>query len=208
MRNLFAALLAATSLLPVAAQAQDTAPANVAGSFAGFRVEGNIGWDKTQSLGRNSEKLGYGGSAGFDGNLTDRIVVGPEVSYWRPNRGRNRTSIPGVVGGTVSHEGREMWAGDVRVGYRVTPDLLVFGKGGYVNQAQRSYFAAPAGQIGYATRGHADGWQAGAGLQYAPHDRFAFAPANMYVSAQYVYSDFDNHTRDQHAMAGIGFRFR
>ncbi|UAK24747.1 outer membrane protein [Sphingomonas nostoxanthinifaciens] len=207
MRRVSIALVVA-AMAPVAAHAQDAAPANVAGSFGGFRIEGNIGWDRTQSLGRGNNRLGYGGSAGWDGNLTDRIVVGPEVTYWRPNDNRNTNSVPGVNGGTVSHQGREMWSGDIRVGYRVTPDLLVFGKGGYVNQAQRSFFDAPAGQVGYATRGHADGYQFGGGVQFAPHDRFSFAPANMYVSAQYVYSQFDNHTRDQHAMAGVGFRFR
>jgi outer membrane immunogenic protein len=208
MRNRAIVALAATCLAAFSAHAQDAAPTNIAGTFAGFRLEGNVGWDKTQSLGRNNEKLGYGGSVGFDGNLTDRIVIGPEFTYWRPNRGENRTVVPGVAGGTVVHEGREMLSGDIRIGYRATPDLLIFGKGGYVSQSQRSYFFAPVGQTGYATRGHPDGYQFGGGLQYAPHDRFSFAPANMYVSAQYVYSQFDNHTRDQHAMAGIGFRIR
>lgn len=217
MRKVTAAVLAASLLAPFAAQAQDTAPvdsaaapapAYVAGSFGGFRVEGNIGWDRASALGDHNSKLGYGGSAGWDGNLTDRIVIGPEVSYWRPNHNRNTTSAPGVTGGTVFHEGRDMWAGDVRIGFRATPDLLVFGKGGFVTQAQRSTFLAPAGQTGYATRGHADGYQVGGGVQFAPNDHFSFVPANVYISAQYVYSDFDNHTHDQHAMAGIGFRFR
>lgn len=208
MRIVAAVALATASFVAVAAHAQNSAPAAVAGTLAGFRVEGNIGWDKTQSLGQNNEKLGYGGSVGFDGNLTDRIVIGPEFTYWRPNRGENRTSMPGVAGGTVYHEGREMLSGDIRIGYRVTPDLLVFGKGGYVNQSQRSYFNAPIGQTSYSTKGHPDGYQVGGGVQYSPHDRFSFAPANMYISAQYVYSRFDNRTRDQHAMAGIGFRIR
>lgn len=57
-----------TCLVAFSAQAQDAAPANIAASFAGFRLEGNIGWDKIQSLGRNNEKLGCGGSVGFEGN--------------------------------------------------------------------------------------------------------------------------------------------
>jgi outer membrane immunogenic protein len=200
MRKLILAALAAAAALPAAAQAQD----GTAGSFGGFRVEGNVGWDKSQAYGNNNEKLGYGGSAGWDGNLTERVVVGPEVSYWRPNNGRSRVYADD---GRTAHEGRDMWGGAVRVGYRATSDLLVFGKGGYVNQSQRTYFELPRGGVGRSS-GHADGYQVGGGLQYAPHDRFSFAPANMYVSAQYVYSNFDNHTSDQHAMAGVGFRFR
>jgi outer membrane immunogenic protein len=208
MRNGTSIALALVCFAAASAHAQDAAPMNAAGTFAGFRLEGNIGWDKTQSLGRDNEKLGYGGSVGFDGNLTNRIVIGPEFTYWRPNRGQNSTVAPGVAGGTVVHEGREMLSGDIRIGYRVDSDLLIFGKGGYVSQSQRSYFYAPVGQVGYYTHGHPDGYQFGGGLQYAPHDRFSFAPANMYVSAQYVYSKFDNRTKDQHAMAGIGIRLR
>lgn len=199
MKNLVLAALAATSLVPVAAQAQEVAP----GSFAGFRVEGNIGWDKMQSYGNNNEKLGYGGSAGWDGNVSERIVVGPEVSYWRPNNGRNSVVSDN---GLAVKQGRDMWAGTVRVGVRATPDLLVFGKGGYVNQRQRTFVATQTGVL--ESKDHVGGYQVGGGLQYAPADKFSFVPANVYVSAQYAYSRFDNRTKDQHAMAGIGFRFR
>lgn len=199
MKKIILAAIAATAILPAAAQAQEAAP----GSFAGFRVEGNLGWDKQQSYGNNNEKFGYGASAGWDGNLTERIVVGPEVSYWRPNKGRN-----GVVSdsGLAVREGRDMWAGAVRVGFRATPDLLVFGKGGYVNQSQRTYISTPGGIV--RSSDHVGGYQVGGGIQFSPNDKFSFVPANVYLSAQYVYSNFDNHTSDQHAMAGIGFRFR
>ena len=203
MKKLLLAAVAAAAFTGVA-QAQDTAPNPIAaGSFGGFRLEGNIGWDKAQAYGRNNEKLGYGGSAGFDGNLTDRIVVGPEVSYWRPGNGNAVRSADGVE----TQEGRDMWGAAVRVGFRATPDLLVFGKGGYVNQAQRTYYVDAAGNRARSS-GHADGYQVGGGLQFSPQDRFSFVPANVYVSAQYVYANFSNHTVDQHAMAGIGIRFR
>jgi outer membrane immunogenic protein len=216
MRKIIAAGIAAACFAPVAAQAQDTvsttygasasdaAPANAAGSFGGFRIEGNVGWDKAQAYGRNNEKLGYGGSAGFDGNLTDRIVIGPEVNYWHPNHSQNTVVAPD---GGKAQQGRDIWGGAVRIGVRATPDLLVFGKGGYAQQAQRTYFVDVAGNAARSS-GHADGYQVGGGFQYAPHDRFSFAPANLYLSGQYVYSNFSNHTVDQHAMAGVGFRFR
>jgi len=200
MKKIVIAALAAATMVPVAAQAQDVAPS----SFAGFRVEGNLGWDKQQAFGNNNEKFGYGGSAGWDGNVSERIVVGPEVSYWRPNKGRNSVVSDN---GLAVNQGRDMWAGTVRVGVRATPDLLVFGKGGYVNQRQRTYVALPGGGVARDSD-HVGGYQFGGGLQYAPADKFSFVPANVYVSAQYAYSRFDNRTKDQHAMAGIGFRFR
>ena len=199
MKNLVLAALAATTLVPVAAQAQDVAP----GSFGGFRVEGNIGWDKQQSFGNNNEKLGYGGSAGWDGNVNERIVVGPEVSYWHPDGGRSTVLSDN---GLAERRGGDIWGGAVRVGVRATPDLLVFGKGGYVNQHQRTLVTTRTGAV--RTSDHVGGYQVGGGFQYAPNDKFSFVPANVYLSAQYVYSRFDNRSKDQHAMAGIGFRFR
>jgi len=84
---------------------------------------------------------------------------------------------------------------------------LVFGKGGYVNEAQRKLVVADDGASAYS-RGHADGYQYGGGVEFTLHDKFSAVPGGVYVSAQYVRSQFDNHTADNHAMGGIGFRFR
>jgi len=211
MIKLVIAALAAATLVPVAAQAQDVAQAQNAaaaqdvapGSFAGIRVEGNLGWDSQKAYGNHHDKLGYGGSAGWDGNVTNRIVVGPEVSYWHPDAGRNAVNSDNGRATTV---GGDIWGAAVRVGFRATPSLLIFGKGGYVNQSQSSYVATPSAVL--RSSYHVDGYQVGGGVQYSPADRFSFVPANVYLSAQYVYSKFDNHTSDQHAMGGIGIRFR
>jgi outer membrane immunogenic protein len=205
MRN---ALLAAAAIMSLSsvAQAQDTS-ADTTSSFRGFRVEGNAGYDWAHSEGRQNSKFAYGGSAGFDGRIGN-IVIGPEFTYWHPNNNRNTVVTPGALGGTFRHEQRDQLSGDVRIGYLVTPDFLVFGKGGYVNESQREIFLAPAGQVGYARGGHADGYQYGGGLEFTLHDKFSSMPGGLYVSAQYVRSQFDNHTRDQHAMGGIGFRFK
>jgi outer membrane immunogenic protein len=197
-----AALFAATTALATAASAQDMGT-----SFRGFRIEGDAGYDWAHSEGDHNSKFGFGGAVGFDGVIANRIVVGPEFSYWQPNNNRN-TIVSGGPGGTLYHQQRDQLAGDVRVGYLVTPDFLVFGKGGYVSEAQRELFVAPAGQSGYFGRGHADGYQYGGGVEFTLHDKFSAVPGGMYVSAQYVRSQFDNHTADNHAMGGIGIRFK
>jgi outer membrane immunogenic protein len=198
----FAALFAASSLLATAASAQDMQT-----SFRGFRIEGNAGYDWAHSEGTHNSKFAYGGSAGFDGQIGN-IVIGPEFSYWHPNNSRNTVVSSGVAGGTMYHQQRDQLAGDVRVGYLVTPDFLVFGKGGYVNESQRELFVAPTGQRGFSSRGRADGYQYGGGVEFTLHDKFSSVPGGVYVSAQYVRSQFDNHTHDDHAMGGIGFRFK
>lgn len=201
MRNLKIAALAALSLSATAASAQDAGT-----SFRGFRVEGQAGYDWAHSEGNHNGKFAFGGSAGFDGVVANRIVIGPEFNYWHENHGGNTvvTSYPDSV---VAHQQRDQIGGDVRVGYLVTPDFLVFGKGGYVNESQRRLVAFDNGTASYG-RGHADGYQYGGGVEFTLHDRFSAMPGGLYVSAQYVRSQFDNHTRDEHAMGGIGFRFR
>ncbi len=205
------AFLAATAIA-AAFGAQAASAQNVFGdtttSFRGFRIEGNAGYDWAHSEGDHNSKFAYGGAAGFDGQIGDKIVIGPEFSYWHPNHNQNTVVTAGDIGGVVVHQQRDELAGDIRVGYLVTPDFLVFGKGGYVNEAQRKAFFAPTGETGYFGRGHADGYQYGGGVEFTLHDKFSSVPGGLYVSAQYVRSQFDNHTADNHAMGGIGFRFK
>ena len=176
-------------------------------SFRGFHIEGDAGYDWAHSEGNHNSKFSFGGAAGFDGQI-GRVVVGPEFDYWHPNNGRNTVVSAGDIGGTVVHEQRDEMAADVRVGYLVTPDLLVFGKGGYANESQRKIFYAPSGENGYYGSGHADGYQYGGGIEYTLHDKFSMVPGGLFVSAQYIRSQFDNHTREEHAMGGVGFRFK
>lgn len=205
MRNIVLAAAAIMSLSSVA-QAQD-ATSDSTSSFRGFRIEGNAGYDWAHSEGNKNSKFAYGGSAGFDGQI-GRIVIGPEFSYWHPNKNQNTVVTSNALGGTLYHQQRDQLSGDVRIGYLVTPDFLVFGKGGYVNEAQRRFYVAPIGQTGFYSRGRADGYQYGGGVEFTLHDKFSAMPGGLYVSAQYVRSQFDNHTRDEHAMGGIGFRFK
>lgn len=200
MRNLILAAVAAATIC-TAASAEDFA-------FRGFRIEGNAGWDQFRSHGDRNGKFGYGGQAGFDGQIGDKIVIGPEVNYWRPNNNRNVVGYDIGGGAGVLRDSREQWGSAVRVGFLATPALLIYGKGGYVNNSQRSALVGPDGAILARGRTHVGGYQYGGGIEYTLHDRFSFAPTGLYVSAQYVRDEYNNDTSDQHAMGGIGIRFR
>lgn len=207
-------ILAASAaiFLGASAASAQTAPEDTNGStFRGFRAEGNIGWDKFQSQGTNNEKLGYGGQAGFDGVIADKVVVGPEVSYWHPNKGRtvNSTLFAGGRSRLDQRSGDE-WGAAVRVGVLAAPNLLVYGKGGYASnyQVQTVTVTTPTGVIGTRDRDHVSGYQVGGGLEYTLGGRFAGLGSGAYVSAQYVYSNYDNNTSRQRAMAGFGIRFK
>lgn len=197
---IIAAATAALAFVGTAASAQDMTT-----SFRGFRIEGDVGADRFQSQGKNNKKLGYGGTAGFDGQLGDKIVIGAEGSYWRANNWTENCT-GGVIGGTVCDKSFAEFGAAVRAGVLVTPDLLVFGKGGYASNEQRKRFDAPVGETGYYDHGRTDGYQVGGGVEYSLTSYHM--PAPLYVSAQYVYSNFADHTARQRALLGVGVRFK
>jgi outer membrane immunogenic protein len=174
-------------------------------SFRGIRIEGNVGGDRFQSQGVHNDKFGYGATIGFDGVIGGKIVVGPEGSYWRANDWTENCT-PAGPGGDVCHKSFEEWGAAVRLGYLATPNFLIYGKGGYVNNEQRKRFDAPAGQTGYYDHFRSDGYQLGGGLEYTLTNADAKLP--VYVGAQYVYSQYSDHTSRQRVMGSIGFRFK
>ena len=203
------ALLAAAVLSAEAASAFDLA--DVPTSFRGFRIEGNAGGDRWEALGRHRTKFGYGATAGFDGLIYDRVVIGVEGSYWRSNH-YTEICAPGLNGGSVCDKSFEEYGAAVRAGYLVTPKLLLFAKGGYANNEQRKSFN-PSGsrfyvngqivgpeQPYYRHQGYS-GYQVGAGAEYSITNL-------VYANVQYVYSNFETHTLRQRVMGGIGIRFK
>ncbi len=188
--------------------AEPSAMSSTSGTtFRGFRIEGNVGGDRFMSQGVHRDKLGYGGTIGFDGQIGDRIVIGPEATYWRANDYvENVTS--GVVGGTLAHKSFDEYGVGVRAGVLLAPQLLVFGKGGWIDNEQRKRFTAPAGQTSYYDHFNTDGYQVGGGVELSMANRFHGPLSGLYVSAQYVYSRYSDHTSRQKLMGGVGIRFR
>jgi outer membrane immunogenic protein len=174
-------------------------------TFRGIRIEGNAGGDRFQSQGRHRDKFGYGATVGFDGVIGDKIVVGPEASYWRSN---DWTEIcaGGTRGGNVCQKSFQEYGAAVRAGYLVTPNFLVYGKGGYVNNEQRKSFNAPVGQTGYYDHYTTDGYQVGGGVEYSLGRDVMKMP--LFVGAQYVFSQYSDHTSRQRVMGSIGFHFK
>ncbi len=197
------AAIAAMTVSATAASAQDAS--GDTSTFRGLRVEGNLGGDRFQSQGVHNDKFGYGGTIGFDGVIGDRIVVGPEGSFWRANNWTENCTGAGA-GGSVCHKSFEEWGVGVRAGVLVSPRFLVYGKGGYVNNEQRKRLDAPAGQTGYYDHFRTDGYQVGGGVEYTLNDPIMSLP--VFVGAQYVFSRYNDNTSRQRVMGSIGFRFK
>lgn len=205
----------ASALFPTVAglfltQAASAQLFDVPTAFRGFRVEANGGWDRFHSEGARRDKIGYGGTVGFDGIIAEKIVIGAEGTYWRANKGTENCE-PGVNGGTVCRKSFGEYGAAVRAGYLVTPKLLVFGKGGYVSNEQRRRFDAPGTllyinglivgpETSYYRRGPSGGYQIGGGAEYTLVKSF-------YVDVQFIHSNYEEHSRRDRAMAGVGVRF-
>lgn len=210
--NIKAITLTAVIAAGIAAQpafAQDATPTGTEVSsngtgFRGIRLEGNIGADRFQSQGNHNDKFGYGGTVGFDGTIGERIVIGAEGSYWTPGKG-NENSTSFASGRSIDHKAFEEWGAAVRAGVLVTPQMLVFGKAGYVNGEQRKRVEGPTGNTLVYDHYRADGYQVGGGVEYTvmPQGRLP-----VYVNAQYVYSNYHGDTSRQRVMAGVGVRFK
>lgn len=209
--NIKAFTLAAVVAAGVASQpamAQDasvetsTVAANGTG-FRGIRVEGNFGGDRFQSEGNHNDKFGYGGTVGFDGTLGERIVIGAEGSFWRPGNGNENTT--GLAdGNSIDHKAFEEWGAAVRAGFLVSPQMLVFGKAGYVNGEQRRRIEGPTGATLVYDHYRADGYQVGGGVEYT----LTQGRAPVYLNAQYVYSNYHGDSSRQRVMGGVGIRFK
>lgn len=205
IKKLALAATFAAGILAQPAMAQDDA--NTVGSngtsFRGIRVEANAGGDRFQSEGNHNDKIGYGGTIGFDGQIGEKLVIGAEGSYWRANNwNQNVTGLSN--GNTIAHKSFEEYGAAVRAGVLVTPQFLVFGKAGYVNGEQRRSITGPTGAGLVYDHYNADGYQVGGGVEYS----LSQSRTPLYVNAQYVYSDYFGHSARQRVMAGIGIRFK
>jgi len=198
------AMILGAGLMAHPALAQDTASDTSGGTtFRGIRLEANGGGDRINSEGEHHDKFGYGGTIGFDGTIGERFVIGAEATYWRPGSG-NENCLGLADGNSICHKQFEEWGAAIRAGVLVTPKLLVFGKGGYVNGEQRRRIDSPTGQQLVYDHYKPDGYQLGGGVEYTLTE----GRLPVYVDAQYVYSNYHGHSARQRVMGGIGVRFR
>lgn len=139
----------------------------------------------------------FGGFVAYDKTI-GKFVIGAEAGA---NLGTSDSIVGGPLGTSVAVDPK--WSLDLtaRAGHLITPETLVYARGGYVNNRIRTS-ASSLGATTVATENR-DGWMIGAGVEreLIPH-----------VSArlEYRYSDlsegdgeFDRHQ----TLLGISYRF-
>ncbi len=178
---------ASATALTVPAAAQDNS------AFTGPRVEGIAGFDISKAGSDVDNDLNdeedqsidgfmYGVGAGYDIGMGERGVLGVEAEL------TGSTADTEVVDGDLEDigfgaqldTGRDIYVG-ARAGYVVSPNLLLYAKGGYTNA--RYNLLADDGTTELETDVDLDGWRVGAGAEYAVSE-------NSFVKLEYRYSNY------------------
>ena len=206
MRKLAMAIPATVMAIATPALAQD-GPAN--GTFAGGRVEVLAGYDNVQDGGdgdsEGREGLGYGGRIGYDFQRGN-IVYGIDGELTdSTTKARSYNAL--TAGDRFSVEtGRDLYVGG-RLGYVISPQAMIYGKGGYTNaRVESRYQATTTSENELVDKTNLGGFRLGAGLEYK------LTPSS-FVTAEYRYShygDIDGYDIDldrHQLMAGLGIRF-
>ena len=194
-RIALSAALAAASMFGLAAAAS-------AEPFNGPYVGAQIGWQQDKahtkwtglvdsgtgaslvglSDSRNKSAFAGGIFAGYNAKVDPSIVLGGEV-------GLDFGGKSMAVGPIASVKAKNTWSALAKAGALVTPQTLLYVKGGYENA--RFDFSNGVNTVGNSR----DGWSIGAGGEYAFTD-------NVLARLEYRYSDF-GHPSD--AFRAIGY---
>lgn len=191
MTRLVASALAAF-LLATPALAQDRAP------FTGLRVEGLAGWDRVQGSGGHDDAFTYGAGVGYDVQMGGALVgVDAEASDSKNKACDGGTRTVGDPRLCLK-AARDLYAG-ARIGTVIGGRTLLYAKAGYTNF--RSKFTSDDGTSETTlSKGDLDGIRVGAGAEYS------LAP-NMFVKAEYRYSNYEQGVERHQVLGGVGVRF-
>src|SRR5687767_7565149 len=124
MRNLaFAALLAGTMATP--AFAQDT------GNFSGLKVEGIVGYERTDVEDEGSDGITYGAGIGYD-IQRGGTVFGIEAEATDSTVDECVNGVDLATDELCAQLGRDLYVGG-RAGAAINPNVLIYAKAGYTN---------------------------------------------------------------------------
>jgi len=187
-RTLIASLLAAATLVPVAAQAQD---------FQGPYVGVQAGWKHDIAIADKKDSAVAGVFTGYDYQVTPNIVLGAEAGFSiaaddriGPS-GANRATVDPLHSFDLS----------ARAGYVVGGNNLLYVRGGYENS--RARVSTIAANVASSNLRTFDGWFAGGGAERKLTD-------NVSARLEYRFSDLgtdDRKFQRHQVLAGVSYRF-
>jgi len=201
--RIFASVILATAF---AAPFATTASA---AEFDGPFVGAQLGWQSEKMKNLESsfgvvpvdeiqQSVTGGVFAGYDKAIDGRFVVGAEAGLNFASDDEVETSVGGV---SYTVDPKHSFDVTARAGYLVTPETLVYARGGYSNARYRTTIEDSIGtEIASRT---IDGWLVGGGAERKVN-------ANVSARLEYRYSKFsEDDSKDQRhrVLAGLSYRF-
>lgn len=165
--------------------------------FVGPRITVIGGWDRIDHDGENGSGFVYGGNAGYDIAIGN-VRLAPEVEVTGTTQ---KSCFAETAGRRCERADRDFYAGG-RIGYVVTPSVLLYGKAGYTNGRFTDRFTPAKGSTAVAIdrRDNRSGFRLGAGVEYA-------LTQNFFVTGEYRYSNYSADFSRNQIIGGVGFRF-
>ena len=187
-----------------------TAAPSSAAQFNGPFVGAHVGWqsekmrDTESSFGvvpindRINSVTG-GLYAGYDKRVGDRMVIGAEAGV---DFASDDETLSSGAGTTFSVDPKYSLDLTARAGLLMTPDTLLYARGGYTNARVRTTVTTVTGS--QSDSDSQDGWLAGAGVERK-------VTQNMSARLEYRYSKFsqdgDGKDNRNRILAGLSYRF-
>ena len=143
------------------------------------------------------EGIGYGVEAGYDID-TGGAVIGIEGEYLESTADTQFEDgdFEGFGLGSVDTN-RDLYVG-LRAGAKVTPNTLVYAKGGYTNAKYN--ILSNDGTTEFSNDIDTDGYRVGAGVEYAMN-------SGMYIKGEYRYSNYSEAEIDMEGTLADSERF-
>jgi outer membrane immunogenic protein len=185
-----AALLGATIATP--AFAQEGAP------FTGARVEGLLGYDRTDVEGEDSDGILYGVGVGYDFQMGS-LVAGIEGEFSDSTVDECIEDLDVIGDELCAKAGRDLYVGG-RIGGVVGSNTLLYAKAGYVNGRVGLDYDAPGTVDDFDESENLDGVRVGAGLEFG-------LGTGMFAKAEYRYSNYESDFAKHQGVVGVGLRF-
>lgn len=176
-------IASALSAMAVSTPALAQDGSNFGGLYTGLFV-GSDHVTVDDGTGEYSEDgVSFGALIGYDFDLGSE-VVGVEAEFGEAS---TKDAVSNLVfwgdRATLSAN-RDLFLG-VRAGYKVTPDLLVYAKGGYTNVRATLHYDDNAG-FSFKESDSTDGYRIGGGVEYAM--------GRLRVRGEYRYSDYGSYS--------------
>jgi outer membrane immunogenic protein len=199
-------VLCAAGAVAAPAQAQE------ASNFGGFKLGVVAGYDKVsleyEDVSVHDDGVLYGVTAGYDLDLGS-AVIGLELEA-SDSSTKQRFADLLIAGDSAKlAAGRDLYVG-ARIGIPVSPNLLIYAKGGYVNgRVKLTYDGGQNLDLIATDSDTLGGWRLGGGIELVNPTHFARIEYRYSDYGSYKIADIDTGidvTRQQVSVTG-GFRF-